>query len=127
MQHYGSAIATLYLVGPTHYPLMAAGARLEPGPSPLHCFTVKFPVYHQRSLLRIISANTRYRFPAAPGLPKDAKAYLKHVEDVYVTDAYHSLSIEGYGVNLEVNAGDNLTTIAPVSGVTSCSGQRSPQ
>ncbi|MBC8211749.1 MAG: Fic family protein [Gammaproteobacteria bacterium] len=39
------------------------------------------------------------RFPAAPGLPKETKAYLKHVEDVYVTDAYHSLSIEGYRVS----------------------------
>jgi len=39
------------------------------------------------------------RFPAAPGLPKDTKAYLKRVEDVYVTDAYHSLSIEGYRVS----------------------------
>lgn len=36
------------------------------------------------------------RFPKAPGLPKDIKAYLKHVEDVYLSDAYHSLSIEGY-------------------------------
>lgn len=39
------------------------------------------------------------RFPAAPGLPKDINAYLKHVEDIYVTDAYHSLSIEGYRVS----------------------------
>lgn len=42
------------------------------------------------------------RFPAAPGLPKDTAAYLKHVEDVYVTDAYHSLSIEGYRVSPEL-------------------------
>ncbi|MEE8058526.1 MAG: Fic family protein [Pseudomonadales bacterium] len=42
------------------------------------------------------------RFPAAPGLPKDNKAYLKQVEDVYVTDAYHSLSIEGYRVSREL-------------------------
>ena len=42
------------------------------------------------------------RFPAAPGLPKDTKAYLKHVEGVYVTDAYHSLSIEGYRVSPEL-------------------------
>jgi hypothetical protein len=41
-------------------------------------------------------------FPAAPGLPKSATAYLKHVEEVYVTDAYHSLSIEGYRVNPEL-------------------------
>ncbi|MEE8429451.1 MAG: Fic family protein [Gammaproteobacteria bacterium] len=42
------------------------------------------------------------RFPKAPGLPKDTEAYLKRVEDVYVTDAYHSLSIEGYRVNPEL-------------------------
>ncbi len=42
------------------------------------------------------------RFPAAPGLPRDIKAYLKRVEDVYVTDAYHSLSIEGYRVSPEL-------------------------
>jgi len=42
------------------------------------------------------------RFPVAPGLPKDIKAYLKHVEDIYTTDAYHSLSIEGYRVSLEL-------------------------
>lgn len=35
-------------------------------------------------------------FPAAPGLPADTKAYLKSVDDVFVTDAYHSLSIEKY-------------------------------
>jgi hypothetical protein len=39
------------------------------------------------------------RFPAAPGRPKNTGAYLKHVQEVYVTDAYHSLSIEGYRVN----------------------------
>ena len=39
------------------------------------------------------------RFPASPGQPNDTEAYLKHVQDVYVTDAYHSLSIEGYRVS----------------------------
>lgn len=38
-------------------------------------------------------------FPAAPGPVADIKAYMKAVEDVYVTDAYHSLSIEGYRVS----------------------------
>lgn len=42
------------------------------------------------------------RFPKAPGIPKDSKAYLKQVADMYVTDAYHSLSIEGYRVNREL-------------------------
>jgi len=42
------------------------------------------------------------RFPATPGLPKDIDAYLKHVEEIYSTDAYHSLSIEGYRVSAEL-------------------------
>lgn len=41
-------------------------------------------------------------FPTAPLVPKNTKAYLKHVEEVYVTDAYHSLSIEGYRVSREL-------------------------
>lgn len=44
------------------------------------------------------------RFPAEPGLPKDVKAYLKDVEGIYVTDAYHSLSIERYRVTPELIA-----------------------
>jgi Protein of unknown function (DUF1488)/Fic/DOC family len=37
-------------------------------------------------------------FPKAPGLPKDTEAYLRFVNEIYRTDAYHSLSIEGYSV-----------------------------
>lgn len=37
-------------------------------------------------------------FPKSPGLPADTAAYLKQVEEVYTTDAYHSLSIERYQV-----------------------------
>src|ERR1019366_7431351 len=35
-------------------------------------------------------------FPKAPGLPKDKAGYLKTVDEIYVEDAYHSLSIEGH-------------------------------
>jgi hypothetical protein len=42
------------------------------------------------------------RFPAAPGRPSDIAAYLKAADDIYVTDAYHSLSIEGYRVSPEL-------------------------
>src|SRR6201998_1104304 len=37
-------------------------------------------------------------FPKAPGLPPDKEAYLRFVDEIYRTDAYHSLSIEGYSV-----------------------------
>ena len=41
-------------------------------------------------------------FPPAPGLPNDTDAYLKSVDDIYQSDAYHSLSIEGYRVTPEL-------------------------
>ncbi|CAM5313837.1 hypothetical protein ATER59S_00910 [Aquamicrobium terrae] len=43
-------------------------------------------------------------FPGAPERPNDIDAYLKRVDDVYLTDAYHSLSIEGYRVNPDLIA-----------------------
>jgi hypothetical protein len=42
------------------------------------------------------------RFPKAPGLPRNIGAYMKRVGEAYVTDAYHSLSIEGYRVSTEL-------------------------
>jgi len=37
-------------------------------------------------------------FPPAPGLPTNRRAYLHFIDDIYQSDAYHSLSIEGYRV-----------------------------
>ena len=42
------------------------------------------------------------RFPAPPGRPNDLNAYMQRVQESYVTDAYHSLSIEGYRVSPEL-------------------------
>jgi Fic family protein len=41
-------------------------------------------------------------FPAPPAKKTDNNAYLQHVDDIYVADAYHSLSIEGYRVSHEM-------------------------
>ena len=41
-------------------------------------------------------------FPPTPGLPADTQAYLRFVDDLYQSDAYHSLSIEGYRVTPEL-------------------------
>ncbi len=41
-------------------------------------------------------------FPAPPGLPDKPDACLRAVDAVYVNDAYHSLSIEGYRVSREL-------------------------
>ena len=41
-------------------------------------------------------------FPKSPGLPVDKAGYLKLVEENYKSDAYHSLSIEGYTVTQDL-------------------------
>jgi hypothetical protein len=47
-----------------------------------------------RSMRDVVGEN----FPEAPGLPEDKDSYLESVEAIYKSDAYHSLSIEGYSV-----------------------------
>jgi hypothetical protein len=51
---------------------------------------------------QLMRVNVISHFPAAPGIPKDPTAYLKHVDHIFVTDAYHSLSIERYRVTPEL-------------------------
>ncbi len=41
-------------------------------------------------------------FPSPPGLPEDKNEYLRSVDEIYRSDAYHSLSIEGYRVSDEL-------------------------
>ena len=41
-------------------------------------------------------------FPKAQPITNDIDAYLKQIDEIYVTDAYHSLSIEGYRVSPEL-------------------------
>ncbi len=40
--------------------------------------------------------------PKEPGLSSNIEGYLKAIDDIYTTDAYHSLSIEGYRVTPEL-------------------------
>lgn len=41
-------------------------------------------------------------FPSEPGLPRDSSAYLQRVSELFVNDAYNSLSIEGYRVSADL-------------------------
>ena len=41
-------------------------------------------------------------FPPEPGIPVDTENYMLNIEEKYQTDAYHSLSIEGYRVTDEL-------------------------
>lgn len=47
-----------------------------------------------RSMRGVVAENV----PDPPGLPANADRYLEFVDDIYRSDAYHSLSIEGYSV-----------------------------
>ena len=42
------------------------------------------------------------KFPESPGIQQNIGEYLMKVDELYVTDAYHSLSIEGYRVTSEL-------------------------
>ena len=41
-------------------------------------------------------------FPQEPGIPADREGYLQRVSDLFVNDAYNSLSIEGYRVSADL-------------------------
>lgn len=69
-------------------------AQLNPGISPV--------VGRVRGLWMATRQTILDNFPKPPGLPKDKKAFLHSVDDIYKSDAYHSLSIEGYSVTPEL-------------------------
>lgn len=58
-------------------------------------------VHRMRLLWREMREEIPERFPA-PGERNDIGTYMKEVDDIYVRDAYHSLSIEGYRVSAEL-------------------------
>ena len=77
-------------VNPFEKPLAA----LLPGGRPESPYVQRLRLMWAQMRERVIAA-----FPAAPGAPADIEGLLKDVEARYVTDAYHSLSIEGYRVS----------------------------
>jgi Fic/DOC family len=64
--------------------------RLAPAAAPI--------VGRIQSLWNSMRGTVLRAFPNAPGLPKDRQAYLHFVDEIYQSDAFHSLSIEGYRV-----------------------------
>lgn len=55
-----------------------------------------------RTMWRTMRQEVIEAFPEPPGLPIDRAAYLGFVDEIYRSDAYHSLSIEGYQVSPEL-------------------------
>lgn len=69
-------------------------AEIPPAASPIVARLRALWATHRDSVIEI--------FPEPPGLPKDPGSYLRAVDEVYMSDAYHSLSIEGYRVSPEL-------------------------
>lgn len=59
-------------------------------------------VHRIRLMWQSMREQVKAQFPPVPAKVNDIDAYLKRVEESYVTDAYHSLSIEGYRVSAEL-------------------------
>ena len=72
-------------------------APFAPPPRALSPYVIRMRLSWQQ--MRQIVLET---FPKTPGIPRDTEAYLKTVDEIYVEDAYHSLSIEGYRVSREL-------------------------
>ena len=71
--------------------------------------TVKFDFREQSpyvNRIKLMWQNMRKEiievFPKAPGIPDDIDTYMQKIEEIYITDAYHSLSIEKYKVSPEL-------------------------
>ncbi|MCF6362404.1 MAG: Fic family protein [Gammaproteobacteria bacterium] len=75
----------------SHRPLLGTGTKLS---SPLVGRLQALWIGMRETVIEV--------FPKAPGLPTDASAYMKSMEDIYQHDAYNSLSIEGYQVTPEL-------------------------
>lgn len=73
------------------YDATQAGAALAPATSPI--------VGRMHALWESMRGAVVETFPEQPGLPADRDRYLHLVDDIYRSDAYHSLSIEGYTVS----------------------------
>lgn len=85
-----------------HYAVREDDPFEQAGPAVLGAREVSPYVNRLRLMWEDMRGAIIVRFPKAPGLPDDPERYLAHVEEKYVNDAYHSLSIEGYRVSPEL-------------------------
>ncbi|TVP78354.1 MAG: hypothetical protein EA353_08565 [Puniceicoccaceae bacterium] len=70
-----------------------------PSPLPLLSKEISPSVNWLRILWESMREPVIKHFPPSPGSVKNIEGYVKQIEEIYVTDAYHSLSIEGYRVS----------------------------
>lgn len=89
-------ISTMRSVG---YSVVETNPFLNPLPE-LHFERAQSPyVLRMRLMWDEMRETVLAAFPAEPGIPRDVQGFMKDIEEAYVHDAYHSLSIEGYRVS----------------------------
>lgn len=59
-------------------------------------------VYRMRTLWHQMREEIIQRIPKSPMSPITLQEYLEKIDQIYITDAYHSLSIEGYRVSSQL-------------------------
>lgn len=85
------------------YSLRETNPFLERQPSgPLRSTSTPPIVLRVQALWQGMRAPVIAAFPKSPGRPRRRVAYLKFVDEIYKSDAYHSLSIEGYSITPEL-------------------------
>ncbi|SHI29515.1 Fic family protein [Pollutimonas bauzanensis] len=91
----GAMSAAGYTINETNPFTDAPQARVSPlGPSPyINRLDMTWQGMREQVLIY---------FPRPPQARPEKNAYLRQVDEVYVTDAYHSLSIEGYRVSTDL-------------------------
>lgn len=86
----------------TGYPISETNPFLTPPPA-LHIERAQSPyVLRMRLMWKEMREAVLATFPAEPGPPEDVEKFMNDIEVIYVNDAYHSLSIEGYRVSDEL-------------------------
>ncbi len=89
--------------------MKAAGYRIRPtdpfraNPAPVLRTARTAPIAgRMRAMWESMRAKVLEVFPPAPGGTVDRASYLRSIDEIYRSDAYHSLSIEGYKVSPEL-------------------------
>lgn len=98
-QFADEVVSTLRATG---YTLSETNPFLNPLPE-LHFDRAQSPyVLRMRLMWKKMRDVVLAAFPAEPGPPGDVEKFMDDIEVIYVNDAYHSLSIEGYRVSDEL-------------------------
>ena len=74
----------------------------EPNPIPTEQYAQSPYVNRIRLMWEQMRGTVIALFPTTPSIPENVEPYMKSIDEIFTTDAYHSLSIEKYKVSPEL-------------------------